>query len=110
MLAAGGWLDCVRLMDWLRLSMCMPTQMVPLVRWCCFVSCASRAATACAVLCVPLHTQPHVRVRCHVDHTSPQLTITDPGPVRTQVGVRGEARRFRPGLDYTVAHYGILTR
>ena len=23
--------------------------------------------------------------------------------------VRGEVRRFRPGLDYTVAHYGILT-
>lgn len=26
------------------------------------------------------------------------------------VGVAGEARRFRPGLDYTVAHYGILTK
>jgi prolyl 3-hydroxylase /prolyl 3,4-dihydroxylase len=25
-------------------------------------------------------------------------------------GARAEARRFRPGLDYTVAHYGILTR
>lgn len=25
------------------------------------------------------------------------------------LGYRGRARRFRPGLDYTVAHYGILT-
>ncbi|EWM29358.1 hsp90 chloroplast targeted [Nannochloropsis gaditana] len=25
-------------------------------------------------------------------------------------GVRTEARRFRPGLDYTLAHYGILTK
>lgn len=25
-------------------------------------------------------------------------------------GYRGKARRFRPGLDYTVAHYGILTQ
>lgn len=25
-------------------------------------------------------------------------------------GHRGRIRRFRPGLDYTVAHYGILTR
>ena len=25
-------------------------------------------------------------------------------------GQRGEVRRFRPGLDYTVAHYGILTK
>jgi len=25
------------------------------------------------------------------------------------LGVRGEVRRFRAGLDYTVAHYGILT-
>lgn len=25
-------------------------------------------------------------------------------------GVKGKVRRFRPGLDYTVAHYGILTR
>lgn len=25
-------------------------------------------------------------------------------------GVRGEIRRFRPGLDYTVAHYGIITK
>jgi hypothetical protein len=24
-------------------------------------------------------------------------------------GVRGRIRRFRPGLDYTVAHYGVLT-
>jgi prolyl 3-hydroxylase /prolyl 3,4-dihydroxylase len=24
-------------------------------------------------------------------------------------GVRGRVRRFRPGLDYTVAHYGLLT-
>ncbi|KXZ49624.1 hypothetical protein GPECTOR_20g481 [Gonium pectorale] len=27
----------------------------------------------------------------------------------TQLGVAGEVRRFRPGMDYTVAHYGILT-
>ena len=26
------------------------------------------------------------------------------------LGYRGKARRFRPGLDYTVAHYGILTQ
>jgi len=26
------------------------------------------------------------------------------------LGHRGRIRRFRPGLDYTVAHYGILTR
>ena len=25
------------------------------------------------------------------------------------LGYRGRVRRFRPGLDYTVAHYGILT-
>eukprot|EP00560_Eucampia_antarctica_P009261 CAMPEP_0197827362 /NCGR_PEP_ID=MMETSP1437-20131217/4155_1 /TAXON_ID=49252 ORGANISM="Eucampia antarctica, Strain CCMP1452" /NCGR_SAMPLE_ID=MMETSP1437 /ASSEMBLY_ACC=CAM_ASM_001096 /LENGTH=634 /DNA_ID=CAMNT_0043428173 /DNA_START=68 /DNA_END=1969 /DNA_ORIENTATION=- len=25
-------------------------------------------------------------------------------------GYRGRVRRFRPGLDYTVAHYGILTK
>jgi Rps23 Pro-64 3,4-dihydroxylase Tpa1-like proline 4-hydroxylase len=25
-------------------------------------------------------------------------------------GYRSEVRRFRPGLDYTVAHYGIITR
>lgn len=25
-------------------------------------------------------------------------------------GCQGEVRRFRPGLDYTVAHYGVLTR
>lgn len=25
-------------------------------------------------------------------------------------GYRGRVRRFRPGLDYTVAHYGILTQ
>ena len=28
----------------------------------------------------------------------------------TMVGQRGEVRRFRPGLDYTVAHYGIMTK
>ena len=27
----------------------------------------------------------------------------------TMVGCHGEVRRFRPGLDYTVAHYGALT-
>mmetsp|Transcript_25042 Transcript_25042/g.54593 ORF Transcript_25042/g.54593 Transcript_25042/m.54593 type:complete len:640 (+) Transcript_25042:321-2240(+) len=26
------------------------------------------------------------------------------------LGYRGRVRRFRPGLDYTVAHYGILTQ
>ena len=26
------------------------------------------------------------------------------------LGHRGRVRRFRPGLDYTIAHYGILTR
>jgi len=26
------------------------------------------------------------------------------------LGYRGQIRRFRPGLDYTVAHYGILTQ
>jgi len=26
------------------------------------------------------------------------------------LGCRGKVRRFRPGLDYTVAHYGILTK
>ena len=26
------------------------------------------------------------------------------------LGYKGEVRRFRPGLDYTVAHYGILTQ
>lgn len=26
------------------------------------------------------------------------------------VGYQSEVRRFRPGLDYTVAHYGILTK
>eukprot|EP01040_Poterioochromonas_malhamensis_P006332 gene6332-6819_t len=25
-------------------------------------------------------------------------------------GIRSEVRRFRPGFDYTVAHYGIITR
>lgn len=25
------------------------------------------------------------------------------------IGFRGRVRRFRPGLDYTIAHYGILT-
>uniref|UniRef100_A0A7S3R425 Fe2OG dioxygenase domain-containing protein n=1 Tax=Dunaliella tertiolecta TaxID=3047 RepID=A0A7S3R425_DUNTE len=28
----------------------------------------------------------------------------------TMIGQRGEVRRFRPGLDYTVAHYGIVTQ
>lgn len=28
----------------------------------------------------------------------------------SMVGQRGEVRRFRPGLDYTVAHYGIITK
>lgn len=27
----------------------------------------------------------------------------------SMVGCQGEVRRFRPGLDYTVAHYGVLT-
>lgn len=27
----------------------------------------------------------------------------------TQLGSSGEVRRFRPGLDYSVAHYGVLT-
>lgn len=27
----------------------------------------------------------------------------------TPKGIRGHIRRFRPGLDYTVAHYGVLT-
>ncbi|GFR40250.1 hypothetical protein Agub_g822 [Astrephomene gubernaculifera] len=27
----------------------------------------------------------------------------------TMLGQTGEVRRFRPGMDYTVAHYGILT-
>ena len=27
----------------------------------------------------------------------------------TQLGAAGEVRRFRPGLDYSVAHYGVLT-
>ena len=27
----------------------------------------------------------------------------------TPKGIRGRIRRFRPGLDYTVAHYGVLT-
>lgn len=26
------------------------------------------------------------------------------------LGQQGEVRRFRPGLDYTVAHFGILTK
>jgi len=26
------------------------------------------------------------------------------------IGCRGKIRRFRPGLDYTIAHYGILTK
>jgi len=26
------------------------------------------------------------------------------------LGYKGQVRRFRPGLDYTVAHYGILTQ
>ena len=26
------------------------------------------------------------------------------------LGYRGRVRRFRPGLDYTIAHYGILTK
>lgn len=26
------------------------------------------------------------------------------------MGQQSEVRRFRPGLDYTVAHYGILTK
>ena len=26
------------------------------------------------------------------------------------VGYKGQIRRFRPGLDYTVAHYGVLTQ
>ena len=26
------------------------------------------------------------------------------------LAARGEVRRFRPGLDYTVAHYGVLTQ
>lgn len=28
----------------------------------------------------------------------------------SMVGCQGEVRRFRPGLDYTVAHYGVLTK
>ena len=28
----------------------------------------------------------------------------------TMLGYRGRVRRFRPGLDYTIAHYGILTK
>jgi Rps23 Pro-64 3,4-dihydroxylase Tpa1-like proline 4-hydroxylase len=28
----------------------------------------------------------------------------------SMIGCRGEIRRFRPGLDYTVAHYGALTK
>jgi hypothetical protein len=28
----------------------------------------------------------------------------------SMVGCQGEVRRFRPGLDYTVAHYGALTK
>ena len=28
----------------------------------------------------------------------------------TVVGVRDEIRRFRPGMDYTVAHYGAMTK
>jgi len=31
----------------------------------------------------------------------------------TTIGLEGqqsEVRRFRPGLDYTVAHYGVLTK
>lgn len=34
-------------------------------------------------------------------------------PQFTTVGLEGqqsEVRRFRPGLDYTVAHYGVLTK
>ena len=27
----------------------------------------------------------------------------------TQLGASGEVRRFRPGLDYSVAHFGVLT-
>jgi hypothetical protein len=34
-------------------------------------------------------------------------SITSLGP---PLGHRGRIRRFRPGLDYTVAHHGILTR
>lgn len=33
-------------------------------------------------------------------------SYTSLGPL----GYRGKVRRFRPGLDYTVAHYGILTK
>lgn len=28
----------------------------------------------------------------------------------TTLGYRDEVRRFRPGLDYTVAHYGAMTK
>ena len=28
----------------------------------------------------------------------------------SMIGCQGEVRRFRPGLDYTVAHYGALTK
>ncbi|KAL3816132.1 hypothetical protein ACHAXA_011629 [Cyclostephanos tholiformis] len=34
-------------------------------------------------------------------------SVTSLGP---PLGHRGRIRRFRPGLDYTVAHHGILTR
>jgi len=37
-------------------------------------------------------------------HYLARLTSVEPTAVST------EARRFRPGLDYTVAHYGILTK
>lgn len=40
--------------------------------------------------------------RCRA--AAPQLTTIG------LVGQQSEVRRFRPGLDYTVAHYGVLTR
>lgn len=38
---------------------------------------------------------------CHLMRSFTTLTV---------LGRRGEIRRFRPGLDYTVAHYGALTK
>lgn len=45
--------------------------------------------------------------------THAQCTPMLPLPQLTTIGLVGqqaEVRRFRPGLDYTVAHYGLLTR
>jgi hypothetical protein len=83
---------------------------------CCWWPCLEHLCHACTGIGIQ---QLYARIRSVLTAPAPPLR---PGLARTPplrplqlttiglLGQQAEVRRFRPGLDYTVAHYGVLTK